>query len=243
MGPGRGVPESCCSLLQGEFEVSGRGGEGWGKGDGRAKGVRANVTWPLSPASGAPSLENQTNTYTEGVCTLWYHSEHSKQRQKKWFQMKKEKANCQFGLHFLPSLFRLRAKLFVCLCLSKGLKLSLCLLSHVTTRLRMCTCVCRLPSPTEVTKPCQTAAPRAHLQPRCYHRNTGRDNSRPLRDGTAAWSCLSLLLTNSHTHTHPCGLAVSSTLIGWRATRWRTPLWSGAPIGTARKEKRKKEKQ
>lgn len=84
MGPGRGFPESCCSLLQGEFEGVRKGKRLGDGGEGRAEGVRASVTWSLSSTFGTPLLENQTYTYTEGVCTLWYHSElWAKQRQKR----------------------------------------------------------------------------------------------------------------------------------------------------------------
>lgn len=102
---------------------------------------------------------------------------------KKRFQMKKKRANSQFGLYFLSCLFRQRVKPSVCLRPNKGVKLFLCLLSCITTRLRMCTCVCRLPSSNEVTKPRQTAAPRARFRLHCYHGNTGRDNQQP----TSAW--------------------------------------------------------
>lgn len=118
----------------------------------------------------------------------------SKTKKKKWFQMKNKKQIVNLASIFFPLCLDKEQNFLFCFRLNKAVKLFLCLLSYLTTRLRMCTCVCRLPFLKKVTKPCQTAAPRAHLHRHCYHGNTGRDDSQPLCDGTAAWSCISLLL-------------------------------------------------
>lgn len=61
------------------------------------------------------------------------------------------------------------------------------------------------------------------------HGKTWRDNSQTCEAATICYF-----------HTFPCGLAVSSTLIGWRVTRRRTPLCLGALIVAAQGNTEKK---
>lgn len=115
-------------------------------------------------------------------------------------------------------------KVFVSLYLNEGVKLFLCFLSYLTARLctKECARACAGSLSLKVTRLSQTTA--LYLR-HCYHGNTCRDNSQPLHN-----SCMKLQQFATYYLPHivcttcPCGLAVSSTLIGWRATRWRTPL-------------------
>lgn len=212
-GRGGGVPESCCSLPQGEFE-------GFGEGRRRAVAVGRRVfkeMWPGLchwPLACHRSKTKHRHTQRESAPCGTILDSGQKQRQEKtkdpkskvkfesaiWsmFSFHTEKVWPRF--EWTSPAFPVKAK-------------------NVRVHVQA-----PFPSRLNGTNP---LSPWAHHY---RHGKTWRDNSQTCEAATICYF-----------HTFPCGLAVSSTLIGWRVTRRRTPLCLGALIVAAQgnTEKRK----
>lgn len=188
---GWGIPESCCSLLQGESEGLGTG-ERWGKGLRIGWKVFGRM-WPdpdRRPLAHHRSKTKHTRTQRESAPYGTILNSKQNKDIKKGIQIKTIK----------KQMFNL-ASVFLPLCLHKEQNFL-----FVPIKESSSSCACfhisqqgwvRLPSAKEVTKLCWTTAPHAHLW-HCYHGNTGRDDSQPICDSTATCSFVSLLLTSAH---------------------------------------------
>lgn len=209
----RGVPESCCSLQRGEFEGAKNGKAGVGQGGG---GWLFGRMWPdlyCRPLAQYRSKIKHTHIQSESVPYGTILKSRDRKNDSKW--------NTKQIINLASFSFFCVKTLFYFL----WIKLFLCLLSCLTTRLRMCTCMCRLPSHEKLlnhAKPLPLMPSYDHTVTMVTAVETSQPNLDVMVHQFAIYWRQHILNT-----THPCGLAVSSALIGWRATGWGSPIWKG----------------